>query len=195
MSRFAMPPPGPDRRTLDAGAPELKWVGVPVASVDAEGVFTGYASLFGVADLARDIVEKGAFAATLARSGPRGVKLLYQHDPTLPIGEWLELREDARGLAVKGRLLPEIAKAREVLAMLRAGIVDGLSIGFRTVRARKEAKSGIRRLLEVDLWEISVVTFPMLPAARVEQVKAAPDVIPDAVLVADLARVAALMRG
>ncbi len=82
---------------------------------------------------------------------------------------WREVREDARGLFVRGRLMPEVAKAREVLALMRAGAIDGLSIGFRTVRGRTDAKSGVRRLIEVDLWEISIVTFPMLPAARVSR--------------------------
>ena len=67
--------------------------------------------------------------------------------------------------------MPEVEKAREVLALMRAGAIDGLSIGFRTVRGRTDAKSGVRQLIEVDLWEISVVTFPMLPAARVSAVK------------------------
>lgn len=81
------------------------------------------------------------------------------------------LAEDARGLHVRGRLTPGVGRAREVLELMRAGALDGLSIGFRTVRARKDAKSGLRRIVEADLWEISVVTFPMLPEARVETVK------------------------
>lgn len=183
------PPASAVAPSLAVTAPELKWGGLPLAGVDPEGVFTGYASLFGVADHARDVVERGAFAASLARTGVRGVKLLYQHDPAQPLGEWLELREDARGLAVRGRLMPEIAKAREVLALLRAGVVDGLSIGFRARKARKDT-AGLRRLIEVELWEISVVTFPMLEAARVDHVKAA-----DAAhLVARLGRAARLMR-
>jgi HK97 family phage prohead protease len=97
--------------------------------------------------------------------------MLFQHDPAMPIGVWKDIREDSRGLFVRGRLMPEVAKAREVLALMRAGAIDGLSIGFRTVRGRTDAKSGVRRLIEVDLWEISVVTFPMLPAARVSAVK------------------------
>jgi HK97 family phage prohead protease len=86
---------------------------------------------------------------------------------------WREIREDGRGLFVRGRLTPEVARAREVLALMRAGVIDGLSIGFRTVRGRTDAKTGLRRLLEVDLWEISIVTFPMLPSARVSAVKSA----------------------
>ena len=86
---------------------------------------------------------------------------------------WLEVREDSRGLFVRGKLMTDVAKGREVLALMRAGAIDGLSIGFRTVRGRTDAKSGVRSLLEIDLWEVSVVTFPMLPAARVSAVKSA----------------------
>jgi HK97 family phage prohead protease len=84
---------------------------------------------------------------------------------------WTSLKEDARGLYARGRLMPEVARAREVLALMRAGALDGLSIGFRAVQGRRDARSGIRRLLKVDLWEISVVTFPLLPDARVAHVK------------------------
>src|SRR5690606_11764798 len=98
--------------------------------------------------------------------------LLYQHDPSEVIGVWTSIAEDEKGLFVEGRLLPEISRAREVLSLMRAGAIDGLSIGYHVVRARTDAKTGLRRLIEVDLWEISVVTFPMLPAARISAVKA-----------------------
>ena len=143
-------------------------------ALEADGTFAGYASLFGKPDLGRDMVMPGAFAATLRRRGAAGVRMLWQHDPNQPIGTWLDMREDARGLYVKGRLAGGVGKAREVLALIRAGALDGLSIGYRTVRARKDAAAGVRRLLEVDLFEVSVVTFPMLPGARVESVKQAP---------------------
>lgn len=113
----------------------------------------------------------GAFRESLATRGARGVKLLFQHDPNEPIGVWLELAEDARGLFAKGRLMPEVTRAREVLSLMRAGALDGLSIGFRTVQGRTDPASGVRRLDKIDLWEISVVTFPMLPDARVSAVK------------------------
>ena len=152
---------------------EVKFARARLSAVEADGTFTGYASLFGQADLGRDMVMPGAFAASLARRGASGVKMLFQHDPNQPIGVWLEVREDADGLCVKGRLTTEVAKAREVLSLMRAGALDGLSIGYRTVRGRTDAKTGIRSLIEVDLWEISVVTFPLLPEARVSAVKAA----------------------
>lgn len=144
---------------------------LPVApAVSADGTVEGYASLFGVVDLGRDRVARGAFAASLNRRGPRGVRFLFQHDPAEPIGAWDSLVEDRRGLRVRGRLNLAVARAREVHALLRQGGLDGLSIGFRPVRHAREP-GGVRRLVEIDLWEISVVTFPMLPDARVGVVK------------------------
>jgi uncharacterized protein len=153
---------------------ERKFTDVALVDVGAEGVFSGYASVFGRADLGRDVVERGAFAASLRRRGAGGIRMLFQHDPASPIGRWLAIREDEKGLYVRGQLSREAAKAREVLALMRDGALDGLSIGFRTVRAKSEAATGLRRILEADLWEISVVTFPMLPEARVAQVKGVP---------------------
>jgi HK97 family phage prohead protease len=134
----------------------------------------GYASLFGEIDAARDMVMRGAFAETLRLRGVNRVPMLFQHDPAEPIGVWLELREDARGLYARGRLIPEVTRARELLSLLRAGVIDGLSIGFRTVKGNIDPKSRVRRLLAVDLWEISIVTFPLLAGARVRAVKQAP---------------------
>jgi HK97 family phage prohead protease len=140
-------------------------------SLDASGVFTGYAARFNSADLGRDLILPGAFAESIAQRGASGVRMLFQHDPAEPIGVWLELREDTRGLFVRGRLLSEIARGREVLSLMRAGAIDGLSIGFRTVEGRTNPKTGIRRLSKIDLWEISIVTFPMHPGARVAALK------------------------
>jgi hypothetical protein len=78
-----------------------------------------------------------------------------------------------RGLYARGRLIPEVVRARELIALLKAGGADGLSIGFRTVRGRLDPKTRIRRLYAIDLWEISLVTFPLLPGARVRAVKEA----------------------
>jgi HK97 family phage prohead protease len=128
----------------------------------------GYASLFGAQDQGGDIVEAGAYGRSLkglARQGRR-VKMLWQHDPAQPIGVWDEVREDDKGLFVKGRLLDSVEKAREAAALIEAGAIDGLSIGYRTKRARKSEK-GQRLLSELELWEVSLVTFPMLPSARV----------------------------
>lgn len=150
---------------------ERKFAGVDLTRLDADGVFTGYASLFGKVDLSKDSVEPGAFRRSLKKRPAFNVRMLFQHDPNQPIGRWLEIREDARGLFVRGQLTPGVAKSQELLKLMRAGAIDGLSIGFRTVRARKNAATGVRQIFEADLWEISVVTFPMLPEARVARVK------------------------
>ena len=154
-------------------APEVKLLALKPRAVTADGTFSGYASLFGIADLGRDVMMPGAFAASLARRGPHGIRMLWQHDPAEPVGRWLAIAEDARGLHVRGQLNLAVRRARELAALIAEGAVDGLSIGFRTEKARPER--GLRRLLEVDLWEISLVTFPMLPGARVEG-KSAPAV-------------------
>jgi HK97 family phage prohead protease len=145
----------------------------PRTSIDADGAIEGYASLFGEIDAARDMMMPGAFAQSLRLRGVRRVPMLFQHDPAEPIGIWLELREDHRGLYARGRLIPDVKRAAEVLALLRAGASDGLSIGFRTVKGRIDPKTRIRKLDAVDLWEISIVTFPLLAGARVSAVKQA----------------------
>lgn len=146
--------------------PERKLLSGALGSIDDEGVFEGYASLFGVPDLGADVIEAGAFRETLAKREAAGVRLLWQHDPGDPIGVWLSLTEDTHGLRVRGRLSLEARRARDVHALIKSGAVDGLSIGFRTERARRET-TGLRRIFRLDLWEVSVVTFPMAPGARV----------------------------
>jgi HK97 family phage prohead protease len=148
-------------------------------TVDLDGTVEGYASRFGEIDQARDMVMPGAFQATLASRGLRRIPMLFQHDPAEPVGVWLELREDASGLYARGRLIPEVARGRELLSLIRQKAIDGLSIGFKTVRGRIDPKTRIRRLYAVDLWEISIVTFPLLAGARVHAVKqAAPSRLP-----------------
>lgn len=129
----------------------------------------GHASLFGVADLTRDVVEAGAFRTALAKRGAAGIRMLFQHDPARPVGVWTTLREDARGLYVQGRLTA--GAAGELAALIADGAIDGLSIGFRTVKARADPRTRLRHILEVDLWEISIVTFPMLPGARLSALR------------------------
>ena len=128
----------------------------------------GYASLFGKADQGGDTVETGAYAASLRKTTAKkaSIKMLWQHDPAQPIGVWDEVHEDAKGLWVKGRILTDVARGREAAALIGAGAIDGLSIGYRTIKSRKNDKGG-RLLSELELWEVSLVTFPMLPDARV----------------------------
>jgi uncharacterized protein len=139
------------------------------ARIDALGPdeFEGYASLFGVADGARDVVAPGAFNASLKRRGVGNIRMLYQHFSHEPIGVWEEIREDGTGLYVRGRLVLDVQRARDVQALLAAGALNGLSIGFKTLRARRDPATGARTLLEIELWEVSVVTFPLLAGSQV----------------------------
>lgn len=154
-------------------ARQVKLMPLDVKSLALDGVFEGYASLFNKEDLGHDIVLPGAFRESIAERTAGGIKMLFQHDPTQPIGVWQRVVEDARGLYVRGRMMTEIAKAREVLALMRAGAIDGLSIGFRMVKGTRD-RHGVRRLEKIDLWEVSVVTFPMQPEARVSAMKTLP---------------------
>ncbi len=137
-------------------------------SVTEGSVIAGYASVFGASDQGGDTVEAGAYAVSLARLAARDgrVKMLWQHNPAQPIGVWDEVREDATGLWVSGRILTDVAQGREAMTLISAGAIDGLSIGYRTIKARKDARGG-RVLSELELWEVSLVTFPMLSEARV----------------------------
>ncbi|MFD1882371.1 HK97 family phage prohead protease [Paracoccus pacificus] len=147
---------------------ELKYAGGAPVTLSDQTEVAGYASVFGITDQGGDVVMPGAYGASLKRLAEKGgkVRMLWQHDPARPIGIWDEIREDDRGLWVKGRLLPDVAQAREAAALIAAGAIDGLSIGYRTVSAERDAK-GRRLLTEVELWEVSLVTFPMLPDAKV----------------------------
>lgn len=147
---------------------ERKFLTELKAGSDGEGSIEGYGSIFDMVDNGNDIVAQGAFARSL-QSG-RKVKMLMQHDPSDVIGVWEEVQEDARGLRVKGRLLTSVQKGREAYELVKAGAMDGLSIGYRTVKS--EGRNGRRVILEADIWEVSLVTFPMNEAARVDAVKA-----------------------
>ena len=97
----------------------------------------GYASRFGVRDLNDDVVARGAFRDSLLAGGVRGVRMLYQHQVTSPVGVWDEIREDEVGLYVRGRVMDLSPESRMVGSLVKAGVVDGLSIGFRAVKSRR----------------------------------------------------------
>ena len=137
------------------------------------GTFEGYGSVFGNKDLGNDVIESGAFAKSLKRRKPQNVKLLYQHKSDMPIGVFDEIREDDHGLVVKGRLALKTQAGAEAYELLKMGALDGLSIGFR-VNPKEVSydKRGNKRIIkEVDLMEVSLVTFPMNPQATVRSVK------------------------
>lgn len=150
---------------------ETKFAGAELERVRLDGTFSGYAAIFSERDLGNDMIAPGAFTRSLERRGAGNVRMLFQHNPDEPIGVWHAIRQDGRGLHVTGRIARNVERGREVLELMRAGAIDGLSIGFRTVRARNDRTAKLRHILEADLWEISVVTFPMQPGARVDNVK------------------------
>lgn len=150
---------------------DQKFCTLDLKQVSEEGEFEGYASKFGDRDQGGDTVMKGAFTDSLKRRKPNEVKMLWQHNASEPIGIWEDMKEDRTGLFVKGRLLLSVNRARETHELMKAGVIDGLSIGFRTVRSTRDDQTGDRQLKELDLWEVSLVTFPMLESATVTSVK------------------------
>lgn len=135
------------------------------------GEICGYASLFGQPDMRNDVVMPGAFFSTLLNRRPQEIRMLFQHDPTEPVGVWHTIQEDQKGLFVAGRIARETQRGQDLTVLLEQGAIDGLSIGFKTVKAKSEKSTGNRLIVEADLWEISIVTFPMLSGARIQEVK------------------------
>jgi len=152
---------------------ETKFASVELEQVRLDGSFSGYASIFDEVDQGNDAVAKGAFRVSLKKA-PSSVRMLFQHNPDEPIGVWEKVVEDQKGLYVEGRITRGVRRSEEILELMRAGAVDGLSIGFKTKRARVDPVTKVRWILSADLWEISVVTFPLLDQARIVAVKSAP---------------------
>lgn len=142
-----------------------------VKDVSEDGTFAGYGSIFNNADSYGEKVMPGAFANSLAKHQRSGTKplMLWQHNPSEPIGVWEDLAEDGKGLKGTGRFVMETAKGREVHALLKAGAIRGLSIGYREVKTEPDGQ--YRLLKELDLMEISVVSFPANARATVTAVK------------------------
>jgi len=136
------------------------------------GQIEGYGSVWDVEDWYGHVIRKGAFAETLekAKADGRAPAMLWQHRASEPIGVWDEMREDATGLYVRGRLA-DTAQGRDVRTLLSLGALDGLSIGYTASKWTIDEKTDIVELLEVDLWEVSPVTFPANERARVTEVK------------------------
>lgn len=148
-----------------------------VKAVGDDGIFEGYGSVFDNIDLYGDVVEPGAFAKSLEahrRKGTMPALLLY-HDQQRPCGVYTSISEDRDGLQVRGKLLTDTVDGRDAYLLLKSGALTGLSIGYRPVVEEYDSKNKINRLKEVDLWEISLVTFPANEAARVTAVKTARD--------------------
>lgn len=145
--------------------------GQPLGVCSGSGVFVGYASLFGVTDQSGDMVMPGALARSLKLRPPADIRMLFQHDAAEPVGTWVDIVENERGLLVRGRLDRQVQRGRELISLLECRGIDGLSIGFKTQAATRDRVSGIRKLHQLDLWEVSLVTFPMLAGARVNELK------------------------
>lgn len=156
-----------------AHALETKHLSLPleVKRLEAGGAFEGYASVFNVVDNHNDVIFRGAFERSLCARQLNEIKLLWQHRTDEPIGVIDELCEDARGLFVKGRLLLDVARAKEAHALLKSKAVQGMSIGYTVKEFDIDAKTGVRILLDIDLWEISLVTFPANAQAGVTAIK------------------------
>jgi len=150
-----------------AGAIEVKADGED----DEYLTVSGYGSIFGNKDNGGDIVMPGAFKECIA-SG-RKPKMLWQHDPSQPIGAWDEVREDENGLFMRGRISKKAAKGAEIAALVKMGAIEGLSIGYRTQEYEMDEGNGTRKLVKLDLWETSVVTFPMNELANIYAMKSA----------------------
>lgn len=144
-------------------------------ALEESGEFSGYGSVFGNRDLYGEVVEPGAFKRSLAehRRNKTRPKMFWQHDPHSPIGSWTELAEDDRGLLVTGRLNLEVQRGAEAYALLKAGDIDGLSIGYRVVKALDDEAEDVVRLKELQLIEVSVVSLAANEQATVSAVKAA----------------------
>lgn len=144
-----------------------------LAGDEGAGTVQGYASVFGLLDRGGDIVLPGAFKQSIAdwKRKKKSVPMLWQHSSAEPIGVWTDLAEDERGLKATGTLIMDVPKAAEARALIKGGAVSGLSIGYRTKEAELDRTTGVRKLKKVELWEVSLVTFPMLPEAQVSGVK------------------------
>jgi len=146
-------------------------------SLTESGQFSGYGSVFGNVDSVGDIVLPGAFKASLDKHQGKGTKpaMLLHHDSKRPCGVYGHMAEDSHGLFVEGQLLTSTADGGEAYKLLKAGALDGLSIGYQTIDSEYDSKTGKNYLKELELWEVSLVVFPANDAARVTGVKTVRD--------------------
>lgn len=168
--------PHPRLELKQAGsARETRAFALQVKAVGDDGTIEGYGSVFGVLDQYSDVIAAGAFAASLAAHRAAGTMpaMLWQHDSTQPIGIWMEMTEDAVGLRVRGRLALDTMRGKEAYALLKMAALNGLSIGFVSKAWNYDQATDVRTLTEVDLWELSLVTFPANEQARITGIKAA----------------------
>lgn len=152
---------------------ETRSYALQIKATGEDGSIEGYGSVFGVRDNYDDVIASGAFAATLAAHKAAGTMpaMLWQHESDEPIGIWTDMVEDSKGLRIKGKLCLETTCGKEAHALLKMGALNGLSIGFMSKQWAYDRETEVRTLTEIDLWEVSLVTFPANEKARVTQVK------------------------
>ena len=164
----------PERKDAGGGR-EVRSFALQIKATGDDGTVEGYGSVFGVRDNYDDVISKGAFLASLNDHKAAGTMpaMLWQHDADKPIGIWTEMIEDEKGLRIKGRLAMETVKGKEAHALLKMGAINGLSIGFMSKEWAYDRETEVRTLTAIDLWEVSLVTFPANERARVTNVKSA----------------------
>lgn len=158
-----------------AGGREVRSFALQIKAAGDDGTIEGYGSVFGVRDNYDDVIAKGAFVKSLKDHKAAGTMpaMLWQHDADKPIGVWTEMVEDEKGLRIKGQLAMETVKGKEAHALLKIGALNGLSIGFMSKEWAYDRDTEVRTLTAIDLWEVSLVTFPANEKARVTNVKSA----------------------
>jgi len=161
-----------------AGGRETRAYALQIKAAGDDGSVEGYGSVFGVRDNYDDVIAKGAFMGSLNAHKAAGTMpaMLWQHDASQPIGIWTGMTEDEKGLRITGKLALDTAKGKEAHALLKMGALNGLSIGFVSKQWAYDRETEVRTLTEIDLWEVSLVTFPANEKARVTNVKSAEEV-------------------
>ena len=145
-----------------------------IKAVSDDGLFSGYASVFDNVDSYGDIVRKGAFVESIGEWESKGKMppILWNHDPSDPIGIYTKMQEDDKGLYVEGKLLiDDVPRAKQTHALMKAGVIDGLSIGYRVKEYLYNVDEEVTDLIKLSLREVSIVTFPANPETRIEAVK------------------------
>ena len=146
-------------------------VDLDIREGDDEGIFEGHGAVFDKKNSHQEIIKRGAFKESIEKRGTKGIKMLMGHDRTAPIGKWTELREDSKGLFVRGKLLLTLAKAQEALLLMREGILDGLSIGFSIIEDSFDREERAFILHKIDLREVSPVLIPSASEALISKVR------------------------
>jgi HK97 family phage prohead protease len=167
-------PQRPERKDAGGGR-EVRSFALQIKAAGDDGTVEGYGSVFGVRDNYDDVIAKGAFIQSLKDHKAAGTMpaMLWQHDADKPIGVWTDMVEDEKGLRIKGQLAMETVKGKEAHALLKMGALNGLSIGFMSKEWAYDRETEVRTLTAIDLWEVSLVTFPANEKARVTNVKSA----------------------